>query len=414
MINFKLSRIRQHFTQNALHDVRGEVRKELSRFDGQIKAGSNIAIAVGSRGIDELELVVAETIEYVKRKEASPFIVPAMGSHGGATADGQMAILKDYGITEKRVGAPVRASMEVVEIPHEGVPNPLYMDKLAYESDGILMINRIKPHTDFRGKYESGLVKMAVIGLGKEKGANAIHKYGVYGLSELLPPASGKIFSTRKILGGIALIENAYDRMMRVKALLADEIPAQEPELLELARKNQPKFPVDNFDVLILDRMGKNISGVGIDTNIIGRLKIHGHPEPAGPTIKAILVTDLSDESHGNATGVGLADVITKKLLDKIDYHVTYTNIVTSSFLERGKLPVVADTDLKAFEIACRSCGYIKPGEERIIRAKDTLHLDELYVSKRILREIQEKTDIEIVESDVDLMDLNGNFTAFN
>ncbi len=413
MINFQLTRVCQQFVQNSLKDVEGELNTEFLKFNPFIREGSKIAIAVGSRGIDHLELIVRETVKYIKGKGAHPFIIPAMGSHGGATAEGQTTILKDYGITEEKMGAPVRASMQVVELPNDTDPNPLYMDKLAASSDGIIMINKIKPHTDYRGTYESGLAKMSVIGLGKEKGAFAIHQYGVYGLSRLLPSAAGKILSSGKIIGGIALVENAYDKTMLVKALLADEILEKEPELLRIAVKNRPAFPVENIDVLILDRMGKNISGAGIDTNIIGRLKIQGQPEPPNPSIKAITVSDLTDESHGNATGVGLADVVTRKLADKINYKVTYTNIVTSSFLERGKLPIVADNDRKALEYALRSCGYIQPGKERIIRVKDTLHMDDLYVSASILEEIREHSTIEILNKSVELLNKKGDLNPF-
>lgn len=412
-MNFKLTRIRQNFNQHTLADVAAETRKELIRFSIKLPPGAEIAVAVGSRGIDNLATVVRETVGFLKEKDTRPFIIPAMGSHGGATPEGQLAILNDYGITEKNIGAPVRSSMDVVEIPNGQDPDPLYMDRHAFNSDGIILINKVKPHTDFRGKYESGLVKMSVIGLGKEKGAVAIHQYGVYGLAELVPAAARKILSTGKILGGIALVENAFDKTMMVRSLLSDEILDKEPGLLDIARKHRPAFPVGNFDVLILDRMGKNISGVGIDTNIIGRLKIHGQPEPSAPQIKSIVVADLTEESHGNATGMGLADVITRRLADKIDYKITYTNIITSSFLERGKLPIVADTDREALAYAVRSSGYIPPGEERIIRARDTLHLDELLVSANIFREIEERDNISVIETDISLLDEKGNFNRF-
>ncbi len=241
-------------------------------------------------------------------------------------------------------------------------PNPVFMDKNAYESDGVILINRIKPHTDYHAKYESGLVKMAVIGLGNEKQASAIHSYGVYGLSTLIPLTAKQIFSTGKILGGIALVENAYDDTMLVNVLKTDDFFEQEPVLLDIARKNMPALPVNDIDVLIIDQMGKDISGVGIDTNIIGRTKIVGQEEPENPNIKAIMVLDLTDHSHGNAIGIGLSDVITKKLYDKIDFSATYSNAVTSSFLERAKIPIVADNDKEAFEIALRSCGYLEKG----------------------------------------------------
>ncbi len=413
MHRIKFTRIKQHFPENSLPDVNVAVEKALEGLNGVIVPGGSIAIGVGSRGIDNLQVVVKETVRWIREKKANPFIVPAMGSHGGATPEGQTAILNDYGITEREVGAPVRATMEVVSLKSWKGPNELFMDRYAYESDGIIMINKVKPHTDFRGTYESGLVKMSVIGLGKEKGALAMHKFGVYGLSRLMEGSGRHIFSTGKILGGIALVENAYDETMLIKGLPAVEVFKVEPALLELAKNNRPAFPLNKFDVLILDRMGKNISGAGIDTNIIGRIKIHGQDEPSSPSIRAITVSDLTDESHGNATGVGLADVMTRKLYKKIDFRTTYTNIVTSSFLERGKLPVIAETDAKALAYALRSCGYLEPGSEKIIRVRDTLHMDEMYVSEAVLHEIGSSPAIEVIRPARDIFDEKGMMDDF-
>jgi len=396
-----------------LVNVKEEVSRELLKLRPLIKPGANIAIAIGSRGIKNLVLVVKEVAEFLKERNAHPFIIPAMGSHGDATAAGQAAILTGYGISEKTIGAPVRSSMDVVELPRGDSPNPVYMDKNAFESDGVILINRIKPHTDYHGKYESGLVKMAVIGLGKEKQALAIHRYGVFGLSDLIPSTAKHIFSTGKILGGIALVENAYDDTMLVNALKTNDFFEQEPGLLEIARKNMPSLPIDDIDVLLIDQMGKDISGVGIDPNIIGRIRISGQKEPDKPSVKAIVLSDLTEASHGNAIGVGLSDVITKKLFDKIDFSSTYTNTITSSFLERAKIPIVAANDKEAFEIALRSCGYLKEGEEKIIRIKDTLHLDELYVSKPVLDLINYSEKIESINENVKLFKSETEFALF-
>jgi hypothetical protein len=411
--SYQLIKIRQHFINNSLTDIEGELSKELLRLRPLIKPGSNIAIAIGSRGIRNLVLIVKEVVKFIKGNNAFPFIIPAMGSHGDATADGQAEILAGYGISENTIGVPVRSSMEVIELPRGDSPVPVFMDKNAYKSYGVILINRIKPHTDYHGKYESGLVKMSVIGLGKEKQASAVHCYGVYGLSVLIPLAAKQIFSTGKILGGIGLVENAYDDTMLVKGLKANEFFEQEPGLLEIARKNMPALPVNDIDVLIIDQMGKDISGVGIDPNIIGRIKIAGQKEPDKPSVKAIILSDLTDGSHGNAIGVGLSDVITKKLYDKIDFSSTYINGVTSSFLERIKIPVVAGNDKEAFEIALRSCGYIKRGEEKIIRIKDTLHLDEMYISKPILDLINSSEGIETINENVNLFHTETEFTPF-
>ena len=413
MNSYQLTKIKKHFRKDSLADVKGDLSKELLKLGPFIKPGGRIGVAVGSRGIKNLVLVVKEVLEFIKENKANPFIIPAMGSHGDATAEGQEGILAGYGISEKTMGVPVRSSMDVVELAQGDCPNPVFMDKNAYESDGVILINRIKPHTDYHGKYESGLVKMAVIGLGNEKQASAIHSYGIYGLSKLILLTAEQIFSTGKILGGIALVENAYDDTMIVNVLKTDEFFGQEPVLLDIARKNMPAFPVNDIDLLIIDQMGKDISGVGIDTNIIGRLKIGGQAEPENPNIKAIMVSDLTEHSHGNAIGIGLCDVITKKLYDKIDFSATYSNAVTSSFLDRAKIPIVANNDKEAFEIALRSCGYLKKGEEKIIRIKNTLHLDEIYISEPILNLINGSAGIEIIKENIALFNGDNEFTPF-
>lgn len=413
MQDFKLTIIRNHFTDNSLKDVKGTIQKELPGLSGMIKDGSSIAIAVGSRGIDNLGQTVREVVDFVKQQGGYPFIVPAMGSHGGATGEGQAEVLAGYGITKQSMGVPVRSSMEVIELPKGNLKHRIYMDKNAYESDGVILINKIKPHTDFHATYESGLVKMAVIGLGKEHGAEAIHQYGVYGLTELIPASAKQIFSTHKIIAGIALIENAFDKTMMIKALKGNEIMNEEPKLLDIARANRPSFPVDRIDVLLIDRMGKNISGVGIDTNIIGRIKIYGQEEPTSPDIKSIVVMDLTDESHGNATGVGLADIITQKVYDKINFEITNKNISTSSFLERGKIPFVAKNDTEALHLALRNCGNMLPGKERIIRIKDTLHLNELYVSDAVLEELSNNSQIEHIKKNVPIFDTHHALIPF-
>ncbi len=413
MDSYHLVKIKQPFPNNSLDDVTSEVSKEMLHLQPLIRPGSNIAVAVGSRGIKNLVHVVRRVADFIRENHANPFIVPAMGSHGAATAEGQAEILAGYGISEKTIGIPVRSSMEVIELSEAGLPVPVFMDKNAYQSDGIILINRIKPHTDFHDRYESGLVKMSVIGLGKEKQASAIHRHGIYGLSTLIPQVAKRVFLTDKILGGIALVENAYDRTMLVKALRSEEFLKKEPVLLEIARKNMASLPVTDIDVLIIDRMGKDISGVGIDSNIIGRIKIPGQEEPGEPSIKAIVVLDLTGDSKGNAIGVGLADVITKRLYDKIDFPSTYANAITSSFLERVKIPIVAESDREAFEIALRSCGYMERGNERIVRIKDTLHLDELYVSGAVLDLMDRPEEMGSRKEGEDLFNTEGQIAPF-
>ena len=409
----QLFKIRQRFDRGRLGDPRDALRSQLAALDAAIHAGARIAVAAGSRGIDNLALIVRETCGYLQARGAQPFVVPAMGSHGGATAQGQADILNLYGISEATIGAPVRSSMDSVELPRGDLAFRIFMDRHAYEADGVILVNRIKPHTDFHGRYESGLMKMALIGLGKLEGARAVHDFGIYGLRELIGPGAAQVLSTGKIVAGIALVENAFHETLHVELLKADAIAVEEPRLLDLAKRHMPRLPVDAVDVLIVDRMGKDISGVGIDPNITGRIGVAGEHDAAAPRVGAMMVCELTAQTHGNAIGVGLADVITRRLFAGIDYEATYGNVITSSFLERGKIPVVAETDRDAFAIALRSCGHVPHARERIVRILDTLHLEEVYVSSAIVEEISNQERIEIIGPGSNLFDESGRLTAF-
>ena len=391
----EMIKIKQIFNNYKINNIEHETKKQLNKIPLNVKKGSNIAIAVGSRGITNIKSIVKIVVDFLKIKGANPFIIPAMGSHGGATAEGQKQVLKSYDITEDFLKVPIRSSMEVIELPQNGLKNKVYIDKIASEADGIIIINRIKPHTSFHGNYESGLMKMLVIGLGKHKQAIEIHKYGINGLKNLILPAAKQIIKHSNILFGIAVIENAYDEIMLIKVLTPDAFEKKESDLLKIAKENMPKLPVDDIDILIIDQMGKNISGVGIDPNIIGRLKIQGEKEPDNPKIKRIIVADLTKESNGNAIGVGLADFITKKLYKKIDFKSTYENVITTSFIERAKIPIVSDNEKSAFNQAIRTLGNIDINSLRIIRIKNTLCLDEIYVSKAIYEEIKNNENIK-------------------
>jgi len=409
----KLTRIRQEFNRDHLDNVDQTVAKELQCLQPGISRGGRIAVAVGSRGIANIATIVQATVEFIKAQGAQPFVVPAMGSHGGATAEGQEEMLASFGVTEEGVGAPVRSSMEVVELPQGDCPVPVFMDRLAHESDGVILVNRVKPHTDFHGSIESGLVKMAVIGLGKHKQALEIHSFGVRGLREMIPAAGKEILASGKIIGGVAVVENAYHQTMCVRAVEAARIMDEEPKLLVEAKANMPRLPVDALDVLVIDWIGKDISGTGIDTNIIGRMDIRGVTDWPGPDIKAIVVSDLSPGSHGNALGIGLADVITKRLHDAIDHRAMYENAYTSTFLAGVKIPMIARDDVEAMKYALRAGGVISPGCERIARIRNTMSLDEAYVSNAVLDELADRDDIEIIGQPTDMFDGAGNATAF-
>lgn len=412
-MDLHLHRIKQEFKASIIEDIPAEVRAQLDRVRDSFSGKKNIALGVGSRGISNINIIVKTVVNYLKDIGASPFIVPAMGSHGGATAEGQAQILREYGIDENTMGVPVRSSMEVVELSSDGLENRLFMDKNAFNSDGVILINRIKPHTDFHGPYESGISKMSVIGLGKQRQAIEMHNQGVHGLKDLMPLSAKRIFDSGKIIAGIAIIENAYDQTMMIKSIPVQDIPDEELKLIQIARDNMPSLPLSPLHILIIDRMGKDISGVGMDTNITGRLRMEGYPDPENIKIDRIMVCDLTEATHGNAAGIGLADCTTQKLFDKIDIQATRENVATSTFLERGKIPIVAATDAQAFEICKRSCGPIKEEELRIIRIKDTLHLSDIFVSPAVWENIKDRPEISLSDGDQSIFDNSGNLIPF-
>lgn len=409
----KLIKIKRSFDNAHIENVEQEVRRQILDCGIEIKPGARIAIAVGSRGISNINRIVKSTVETVKVLGGYPFIIPAMGSHGGATAEGQRIVLESYGITEEYTGAEILSSMQVVELPSGDLGHKVFMDKYAYEADGTIVINRVKIHTDFHGITESGLLKMCVIGIGKHKMALEIHRYGVYGLKELIPIAGRHILKNSNILMGIGIVENAYDETAVIKAVKPEEMEKEEIKLLEYNRKCMPSLPVEKLDVLVVDELGKDISGIGIDSNITGRIGIRNQKEPISPDITNIIALSLTEASHGNALGMGLANFITKKFYDQIDFEITYENVITSTFIERGKMPIVAKTDLKAMEYALRTCGPIDIKNAKIIRIKNTLKLDEMYVSEVVLNQVKDREEIEIIEAYEENFDNMGEFIRF-
>lgn len=407
-------RVRRHFEDDRIKDLESTVREGLAKAGLPISKGDSIALTVGSRGIADLELLVRSAVDALRDLGAKPFIIPAMGSHGGGSAEGQEEVLASYGITEQRVGAPVVSSMDVVEIEAPHLENKVFMDRHAWEADGVLLLNRVKPHTDFHGRTESGLVKMAVIGLGKHRLASEIHSFGIHGLKDLIEPTAQALIATGKIKGGIGVVENAHDKIAVVEVVPADAIIDIDARLLETARQKMPGLPVSDIDVLIIDVMGKDISGSGMDTNIIGRIKIAGETEPDYPNIRSIVVTDLTEASHGNAVGVGLADVITRRLFEKIDVDATNANVVTSSFLERGKIPVIAATDAQALQFALRGAGCGRDvSAARICRIRSTLDLASILVSPSLKAALDGVESVEILPREYQLVTAGGSFPPF-
>ncbi|MBO9608492.1 MAG: DUF2088 domain-containing protein [Paenibacillaceae bacterium] len=409
----QMVRIRQRFDADKLADPAGELAKELRKPEvaGSIKPGQRVAIAVGSRGVANIAAFTKTTVDAVKAAGGEPFIVPCMGSHGGATAEGQREVLHHLGVTEEAVGAPIHSSMEVVKL--DELPNglPVYVDKLASEADAIVVVNRVKPHTAFRGPVESGVMKMIAIGLGKQKGAEACHQLGFKYMAENVPAMARIMLAKLPIVYGIALVENAYDETCRVEVLLPDRIEARERELLDEAKVRLPQILFPQIDVLVIDYIGKNISGDGMDPNITGRF-----PTPyahGGPDVSKMVVLDLTKETKGNANGVGTADFTTQRLADKTDFAVMYANGLTSTVCAPTKLATVLENQQYAFQAAIKTCNILDYTKCRLVRIKDTLHLGEIEISVNMLEEARQHGQIEILTEPYDLpFDSEGNLFA--
>ncbi|WP_114458490.1 lactate racemase domain-containing protein [Halanaerobium sp. MA284_MarDTE_T2] len=396
MKKIKMRKITQSFNNEFIDDIPAEIRKEFEKinFDKIIKPGMKICITVGSRGIDNIKSIIKSVIQEVKKRKGVPFITPSMGSHGGAYAEGQLAILAKYGITEKEMGVPIEATMDVIKLGEIENGLPVYFDKIAYESDGIIAVNRVKVHTGFKSEIESGLHKILAVGLGNHKGAKLVHSLGVDGLRNYIVEFAKVILKKAPVVCGLAILENAYDKTFKLKAARPESFWEVDTELLQECKNLFPSLPVKDIDLLIIKEMGKNISGTGIDTNIIGG--IMGPVEEFNlPQIKKIMVLDLTPETQGNAMGIGIADLITEKLFNKINYKSTYANAITSTFFERARIPMVFKTEKEGIEAALEAIWNL-PGEKpRIIIMKNTLDLENLYVSEVIWDEIKENIEIK-------------------
>ncbi len=412
----RVVKIRQTFPRPRVEDVGGTVRDQLRREDiaSAVRPGMSVAVTAGSRGIARIDEILRAVVDGLKEMGAEPFIVPAMGSHGGATAEGQVEILASLGVTEEACGAPIRSSMETVEIGETARGIPVFMDRIASEADGVVVVNRIKAHTDFRAEVESGLLKMASIGLGKHAQALALHGYGVEGIRDFMVEVGEEVMGSGHILFGVGIVENAYDEPATLEAIPTREIPNRERELLREYMGMMPVLPISDIDILYVDALGKNYSGTGMDTNVIGRFRILGVDEPERPNVKYLIVGDVSEESHGNALGVGLADLTTERLVGQIDRNAMNANVVTSTFLERAKVPMVLSTDEEALQTAIR-CNWGVPAKEtRFVRIANTLHLEHLYVSENLVEEALANSDAEVVSGPDELLfDAEGSIGRF-
>ncbi|MFH1155097.1 MAG: lactate racemase domain-containing protein [Pseudomonadota bacterium] len=394
-------RIRQVFEAPRLDAIEETVAAELSAsgIASRIKPGDRIAITAGSRGIANIPLILRQIIRFLKDHKAEPFLFPAMGSHGGGTAQGQLAVLESLGITEASMGVPILASMDVVRIGTSSSGFPVLVDKHASEADGIIVVNRIKPHTEFEGPIESGLMKMMAIGMGKHKGCFQVHKQTVnYGYRRVIPEIGSIILENLPILCGVGIVENIYDKTAMIKAILPDDFALQEAQLLARAKQLMARLPFDRIDVLIIDEMGKNISGTGMDTNVIGRIMFIGEAEPEHPRITRIVVLNLTPHSHGNAIGLGLADYTTRRLTDTLDLKAMATNAITAMTPEKARIPIALDADQEAVVAALETIGDVIPENARIVHIKNTLEMGELHISQALTGELEGREDLVLEE----------------
>ncbi|MGJ9460367.1 lactate racemase domain-containing protein [Oceanobacillus sp. CF4.6] len=389
----KMAKVKQTFDSTREEDVIGTLQEQLERVKDTVKPGMEIAVAVGSRGVDRLVDLTAFTIKFLQDLGAKPFIVPSMGSHGGATAQGQEAVLEHLGITKETVNAEIRSSMEVIKIGE--LPNglPVYIDKLASEADGIVVINRVKPHTAFRGPVESGIMKMISIGLGKQKGAEACHQLGFKHMAEHVPAMAKMIMEKMPIIFSVATVENAFDKVAKLEVLLPEEVENKEVELQKLSKQLLPKLFFDEIDVLVIDEIGKNISGDGMDPNVTGR-----YPTPyahGGPDVSKMVVLDVTPESEGNANGVGTADFTTERLVNKMDKHGTYANGLTSTVVGPTHISTTLPTDKMAIQAAVKTCNILDFTKVKLVRIKNTLDIGEIEVSESLLEHVEKHPNLE-------------------
>lgn len=408
-----LIKIKQQFDEKYLENIPGEIRKEFYRIglDKKIQPGMKIAITAGSRGIDRITEILRSVIEEVKKVKGEPFIVTSMGSHGGATAEGQRKVLEHYGITEESMGVTIKATMDTIELGTLKNGLPIHFDKIAYQADGVIAVNRIKVHTAYKGEIESGLHKILSVGLGNHLGASLVHYLGIKGLKYYMVEFAKVILKKAPIIGGFGILENGYDRTLEIKGAKPEDFAQVDSELLSKCIKILPRLPVDKVDLLVVQEIGKNISGTGMDTNIVGGIQDPGDFKQ--PEIKKILVLDITEESQGNSAGIGLAHMITEKIYKKIDYKAMNTNAITSTFFERARVPIVFPTEKEAIKAGLKAIWNLPGVPPRIIIIKNTLKLDEIYVSEAIWEEIKDKKNISII-SDWEAMQFNESDELLN
>lgn len=410
----QIMKVKQVFDDTKIDDVPEYLNQKLieKQIKDKIKPGMKIAITGGSRGISHYQDLMKTVVDFVYKCGATPFIVPAMGSHGGGTSEGQANMLKKLGITKETVGCDIISSMEVVEVGRTSKDLPVYIDKNAANADGIILLNRVKLHTSFRGKYESGLIKMMAIGLAKRKGADMTHSLRYENMAENLVEVGTIALQNLNIICGVASIENGYNEVADVFVLKKDEILEEEPKILEKSKKLMSRIYLDDIDVLIVNEIGKNISGTGVDTNIVGRF--HTKAASGGPNTIKLGFLDISEKSGGNGNGMGLADFVSKKFYDKIDFPSTYINAITSTEPNSVKLPLVLDNDKYVFKGCVKLCGTRDLDKLKLVVINNTKELDEVYMSKAAFENVVDEEKVEVVSELFDIpFDEEDNLKLF-
>jgi hypothetical protein len=396
----KMYRLRQKFDDKRIDNIGQIVAAELGKLSlSGVKPGHRVAITGGSRGVANIAKILKAVVEFFKSVDAQPFIFPAMGSHGGATAGGQIAVLEQLGVTESYLNAPIVSSMDVAEIARTADDIPVFVDQNALAADHIVVVNRIKSHTKFKGPVESGLMKMMAIGMGKLKGAELYHKAAVqHTFPKIITDAGRLVIQKTPVMCALGIVESAYSETAIISGMNSESIEIREKELLLDSKKLMAGLPFNDIDLLIVDEMGKDISGVGIDPNVTGRnrdlLGVFDHPVQ----VKRLFVADLTAKSKGNAVGIGLADLTTKRLVDKIDYDVTYKNCITGISPEKAAVPMHFETDRQAIEVGLGSMGLIGPEKSRTVRIKNTSRLEIVEVSEAFVSEIEQRDNLEIID----------------
>ena len=391
-------RIRQRFDRPVVDGTESTVAKQLGHLatTGELSAGQSVAVTVGSRGIANIRLIVRQAVATLRQLGVAPFIVPAMGSHGGGTAEGQHRILESYGVTEGFCGCPIRSSMETVVVCRAAEGFDVHFDRMAYDADHVLVCNRIKPHSRFAGEIESGLMKMLLIGLGKHEGATIYHRAIMdYPFSQIIRSVAGGVLANCNILGGLAIVENAFDETAHLEFVPPANFENREKELLQMARQWMPKLPFAEADVLVVDEIGKEISGTGIDTNVVGR-----KDEDDGwvhPQVRRIMVRRLSKATHGNACGIGLVDLITRRVMDEIDLDSTWINCLTGGHVEAARLPMYRDSDRGTLDAALSQIGMTEPADAKLLWIENTKKLIEVECASSFLEEARTRDDLEIL-----------------